>query len=296
MIIPSRWMKGGKGLDSFRKKMKNYRSLQIIYDYEDAKLCFPSLNIDGGVCYFLWNKQHNGKTTYTYHSKKGEILKSTRFLKTKFSDKIIRDNRQISIIEKVHSKGMKSFKNYVSSRNPFGFNSDFFNSPNRYLNVKFSNKEIEGYIKIYGVKGKKGGSKRVFGYVNQQSIQRNKESIKSYKLYFSKAYMTTSTVPPEIIVGKPNSICTETFLMIGPFETLKKTQDCLKYIKTKFFRALLFFNRHSLNISKSSFDLVPFILDLDGISDNSLYQMFDLNKQEIDYIEETIDLMDQGYE
>ena len=27
-------------------------------DFEDSQVCFPGVDIAGGICYFLWDKQH----------------------------------------------------------------------------------------------------------------------------------------------------------------------------------------------------------------------------------------------
>ena len=100
--------------------------------------------------------------------------------------------------------------------------------------------------------------------------------------------MTTSTVPPELIIGKPNELCTETFLQIGGFPDLQITNNCLAYIKTKFFRALLFYNRHSLNISKESFNLIPMQDFSKPWTDEELYAKYGLTQEEIDFIESMI--------
>ena len=157
-------------------------------------------------------------------------------------------------------------------------------------------------VKIHGVKGKKGGAKRVFGYIKERMVDKGFDSINQYKLFFSKAYMTTSTVPPEIIIGTPKTICTETFLLIGGFDTKIEAENCLAYIKSKFFRALLFYNRHSLNISRESFELIPLQnfsskSDIDwGLSiediDKQLYQKYGLDETEISFIESMIKPME----
>ena len=114
--------------------------------------------------------------------------------------------------------------------------------------------------------------------------------------------MTTSTVPPEIIVANPLDICTETFLVIGGYSHKEEALNCLSYIKTKFFRALLFFNRHSLNISRDSFELIP-LQDFTSTSDikwnssieemdKQLYVKYGLDETEINFIESMIKPME----
>lgn len=289
MIVPSRWMKGGKGLDNFRQEMINDTRIKIIHDYEDAKSCFPGVHIDGGVCYFLWDKDYDGKVEYYFTSLNGDSNVSRRFLKSGCSETIIRDFRQISIIEKASKFNENKFSKIVSSRNPYGFFADLFNTPEKYSMIEVSEEfsSVNSY-KIYGVKGKKGGARRVYGYINPTCIEKNIECANSYKLFFSKAYMTTSTVPPEIIIGRPNTVCTETFLQIGSFLNETSTKNCLQYIKTKFFRALLFFNRHSLNISKESFELIPLQDFNEEWTDEKLYKKYGLTQEEIDFIESMI--------
>lgn len=72
MIIPSRWFTGGRGLDDFRKEMLKDNCLCYIHDYLDSKDLFPTVDISGGINYFLWNK-HNTKLcefiTESFHSK-----------------------------------------------------------------------------------------------------------------------------------------------------------------------------------------------------------------------------------
>lgn len=142
--------------------------------------------------------------------------------------------------------------------------------------------------KIYGVKGKKGGAKRISCYIKKNQISKNRQYISQFKLFFSKAYMTTSTVPPEIIRGNPGDVCTETFLNIGPFDSKEERDNALSYIKTKFFRSLLFFNRHSLNISQESFSSIPLQDFSKPWTDEELYKKYGLTDEEIQFIESMI--------
>jgi site-specific DNA-methyltransferase (adenine-specific) len=293
MIIPSRWMKGGKGLNTFRHDMINDRRLKIIYDFENAKECFPGINLDGGVCYFLWEKTYNGELDFYYKPKEGVQSHSKRHLKTNISETVIRDFRQIKIIEKIQSKQKDKFSSIVSSRKPFSISTDFFNSPQNYGYSVIPTEPFKSSYKIYGVKGNKGGAKRVVGYIEKGQIPFN-DSIKKYKLFQSYAYTTTSTIPPKIILGAPNEVCTETFLNIGPFETEEEALNCIGFTKTKFYRALLFFNRIQKNLSKSTFDFIPLLTFEKKWTDVELYKKYRLTQEEIDFIELTIKPMDQN--
>lgn len=288
MIIPSRWMKGGKGLSKFRESMINDTRIKILYDFENGKICFPDLHIDGGVCYFLLSNNYSGMTEYHHYALDGTNSVTKRFLKNNFTDTVIRDYRQISIIEKALLPGEEKFSSIVLSRNPFGFYADLFNSPERYGEIKIYESYSDGFCKIYGVKGKKGGAKRIFGYLTPSVIKKNKSSADKYKLFFSKAYTTTSTIPPEIILAEPKEVCTETFLQVGCFDTKKEAENCLKYMQTNFFRALLFFNRHSLNISKKSFNLIPVQDFSKEWNDKILYKKYGFEQKEIDFISSVI--------
>mgnify|MGYP001162716845 CR=1 FL=1 len=291
MIIPSRWMKGGKGLEKFRENMIADTRLKYIYDFENAKECFKDINLDGGVCYFLWDKNYEGKTKYIFKPHEGKEIESKRYLKSDFTDNIIRDPRQISIIEKISNKKTNPFSNIVSTRKPYGISTDLFNDPKKYGYKEIPKKEFKNSYKIYGVFGNKGGAKRRVGFIDKNKAS-NCSSIKNYKLFHSYAYTTTATVPPEIIIGSPNEICTETFLRIGNFETKKKALNCLSYIKTKFFRGLLSFNRIQKNLSRTTFDLIPLEDFEKDWSDKELYKKYNLNSTEIDFIENKIKKMD----
>jgi hypothetical protein len=300
MIFPSRWMKGGKGLDDFRNEMIHDMHIRRIVDFENAKECFDNMNIDGGICYLLWDKEYNGPVDYSFKTQNGEIINDVRFLKTSSSKKVTRDSRQLSIIEKFKNNNT-DFKSIVSSRKPYGISTDLFNKPQKYGYEEIPSTPFENSVRIFGVFGNKGGAKRSVGYINNNMLNSN-SSVNNYKLFHSYAYTTSATVPPEIIVGRPNDSCTETFLQIGDFTNEIEALNCLNYIKTKTFRALLSFNRIQKNISNATFELIP-LQDFTAHSDidwsksipeidKQLYKKYLLTKEEIGFIESMIKPME----
>ena len=100
MIIPSRWFAGGRGLDEFRNEMLNDSRLSKIVDYFDSNECFPGVDISGGVCYFLWEKNYKGECEITsIRSGNRSVLK--RNLLEKSTDTFVRFNEAISILRKI---------------------------------------------------------------------------------------------------------------------------------------------------------------------------------------------------
>lgn len=121
-------------------------------------------------------------------------------------------------------------------------------------------------------------------------------------MFFSKAYSSNSLEYPEIILGKPNEICTETFLKIGLFTTENECINCLKYMSTRFFKAILFFGRSGMNMSQQNFELIPLVDFSKEYDDEMLYKHFGINEAEIKFIDslfdenKTYDDMDGGNE
>ena len=91
MIIPSRWFAGGRGLDEFRDEMLHDTHIRTIVDYPLSSECFPGVEIKGGVCYFLWNRDNTGFCKVITRRNSSESI-STRSLLEEGSDTFIRYN------------------------------------------------------------------------------------------------------------------------------------------------------------------------------------------------------------
>jgi len=290
MIIPSKWMVGGRGLNKFRADMKQDKRIKKIFDFENASSCFPGLHIDGGVCYFLWEKNYHGDTEYIFNDNKDNITSSKRSLENEHFEYVVRDKRILSVLDKVSSE--ERFSKIVSETKPFGIRKYLFNNPERYPNANLKFKPFTNSVKIYGVKGLKGGAKRIEGYISRNIITKNIKAIDKYKLFFTTSYSTNAINPPKIILGMIGEICTETFLMIGPFENKKEQVNCDYFMQTNFFKALLYCGKGSMQVTRSVFGLIPKVDFKQKWTDEELYTKYNLNKEEIDFIESMIKPMD----
>ena len=259
IIMPSKWMIGGKAvLKPFRKQMMEDRSISKLYDFENDQVIFPNAHNDGGICFFLWDKEYDGLTKYSFYPRGGNVITSNRSLNDGGFEIVIRDNRRGSIISKTSSINNR-FTEIVSKTKPFGIRKDVFNNPEKYSEFNVQSEYYDGSLMIHGVKGIKGGAKRTIGYIHNSAVsdENKRELINKYKVFFTTSYSSDATIPPEAIEAEPGVICTETFLVFGPFETKEEMQNCHKYVQTTFFRLLLYFGHGTMQVSQEVFRFIP---------------------------------------
>ena len=276
MIIPSRWFAGGKGLDSFREAMLNDEKIKILVDYPNAKDCFPETSIGGGVCYFLRDASHNGICTVT--NVHGNISNSMKRKLNKY-DIFVRFNEAIHIIDKVRFKGEETFVNFVSSRNPFGLSSS----------TRGNQTKTEGdYLLITS-----GGN----FYINKKNVTQGDDLINKYKILISKVTCEHAGEPDKegmfrvisrMEVLPPNSVSTDSYLIIGEHTDKEFVKNECNYLKTKFARFLLLQAISSINLSKDKFQFVPLQDFSKPWTDEELYKKYGLTDEEIQFIESMI--------
>ena len=299
-IVPSRWMTGGKGLDSFRDIMIHDKRMKILHDYADGKLLFNGVDIKGGVCYFLWNANHNDKCKCYRHDIDG-TYETLRFLCEDGDDIFIRDGRLINIKNKVQNLNEKSIMGIVSPRKPYGLSGDTMKDTAKYKLPPFSDTPIKDGYEILGLGS---GQKRIWKYIPKDYPLPKKEGIGKYKVFISEAYGcgNIGEVPSTPVLGTPVQICTETFLQIGPFDTEIEAKNFLSYLKTKFFRALVSIKKQTQHTTQKVYKYVP-IQDFTNKSDidwtksireidQQLYKKYGLSEDEIKFIEEKVKEMD----
>lgn len=272
MIIPARWYTGGRGLDDFRDNMISDTRLKVIHDYPETDDCFPGLNIRGGVCYFLWDSLYHGDCTIINHIK-GKMIEMKRPLKEANIPLLIRYNQSISIMKKVLKFKEVSLGKYVSTSKPFGMRSNFSD---------FTSIQTE----MHSVKLYRFGEN---GYVAKKIIVKNEKLIDRYKVLVSKASPGGDEYPHSIvsqpIVSEPNSVCTETYLVIKDVDSRIEAENLVSYIKTRFFRFMMSLVKNTQNISKASYTFVPLQDFSHPWTDEMLYGKYKLSSDEIAFIE-----------
>lgn len=287
MIVPSRWMIGGFALDDFRDSMINDTHLSLLHDFMNSSDVFPTISLAGGVCYFLWEREHKGPCRFISHRDDGKIVESTRYLKIDGVDTVIRYEEATTILEKVLAKKEKMFDEIVSQRDPYGLN--YFENGHENMFKNFWKEKKNGNLKIYSFGWKKDG----VSYTDPKFVTTNKESINQFKVFISKANGAASSKAPysvlsEPFVAEPGSICNMTYLLVGGFLTEEQANNCCSYIKTKFFRFLVSLLKNTQNAYRKVYSFVPIQDFNQEWTDEILYKKYNLNKEEISFIENLI--------
>lgn len=285
LITPSKWFAGGKGLDQFRNEMLNKDSIKIMVDYDNAKELFPNTSIAGGVNYFIIDKDYHGEVQFTnVHDGRS----TTSFRRMNEFNTFVRYNEAVSIIHKIGKTDYVS--NYVFPRNPFGFSSK-------------DRGGTDGDITLISSAG--------IGKVKLGDIKYGSDMINKYKLCISKVTSEHANEPDKngqyrIIssnfIVPPQSVVTDSYLVIFSSDNEYEIQSYWKYMKTKFYRSLLLQSVTSINLSKDKFQFIPMQIfssneDIDWSKsipeiDQQLYEKYGLDDGEIAFIEEKVKTMD----
>ena len=277
MIMPARWYAGGRGLDEFRESMLSDKRVQYLYDFETSKDLFPTVDIAGGLCYFLWHKL-NVAPCKVYNVNPLGSYCAERYLDE--FPVFVRSNTSIPILKKVTEQSTEYLNSLVLSINPFGFRTYF----------RGKKEKKDGDVKILTSEG--------WGYVSRSEITKGIVNVNKYKIIVGRfvpsngelnvkpgeGYRVLTT--PRIL--KTDEINTETYIDTAVFDTLDEATNYKNYLCTKFARYLLRQAITSVNVTKECFAFVPMQDFTRSWTDEDLYAKYGLTEAEIALIESMI--------
>lgn len=275
MIIPSRWFAGGKGLDDFRKSMLSDNRLRKLVDYENFKDVFPGVDLAGGACYFLWDRDNPGKCEVTNFSRENPTTLERQL--DEF-ETFIRQNMAVEIVRKVQSQYDVFLDGRVSTRKPFGIPSNY---------IPANSGVPCWFIQRIGLK-----------FANPEDVSDAKSYLNKWKFLVPAAPIagqTDFTKPVGFFydgntrISKPGECCTESWLVAGAFETEEEALSYKSYFMTKIVRFLLLQTVVSQHISTKSFCFVPDLIKYQGrYTDKQLCELWGITDSEWDYIKSRI--------
>jgi len=277
MVIPSRWLAGGRGMDDFRKAMLTGKHISHLVDYTKMSTAFPGVDFEGGVGYFLWDKSHQGDCSY------GLVLGDEQQLpvirKLDEFDIFVRDSRAISILKKVLRLNEPSVADLVSGDTPFGLATNF---------AEYKDKPFRGSIALYIT----DRGKRVVVHTARSCIRKNVHLIDSWKVLLPEAYGERGAIPALVlgpsIVTPPESVCTQTYLVAGPFPSKMAATSFQKYSRTRFFRFLVSLRKITQHALRSTYSWIPQQAWDRTWTDEDLFARYGITKKDQNYIESQV--------
>jgi site-specific DNA-methyltransferase (adenine-specific) len=283
MVIPSRWLAGGRGMDDFRTAMLTGKHISHLVDYTKMSTAFPGVDFEGGVGYFLWDKNHHGDCEYTLFQNEENHSPIVRDLGA--HDIFIRDHRALAILEKVRGRGEPTMEHIISSDTPFGLATNFSD---------WKPRPFKGSVVIYLTER----GKRTVGYIPRSRIGKNTDLIDVWKVLLPEAYGERGAIPALVlgvsIVAPPKSVCTQTYLVAGPFDRQAEADSVQSYVTTRFFRFLVSLRKITQHALRSTYSWVP-QQSWDRLwTDEMLYKKYGIRKDEIAFINSMIRPMGEG--
>jgi site-specific DNA-methyltransferase (adenine-specific) len=287
MVIPSRWMAGGRGMDEFRKTMLADHHIGHLVDYPNSAQVFPGVDLKSGVCYFLWDQDHEGDCASTLIRGPETVGPTDRKLDE--YDVLIRDPRAATILKKVLNHEEPSFDRLLTGDTPFGLATNF---------AAFKTRDPKaGEIKVYA----SSNAGRRSGAMDRALITKNAHLIDAWKVLAPKAGPGSSGghVLPDMVLGRPsvaepNSVCTQTWIVAGPLKSEAQAQVVARYMQTTFVRFIVSLRKISQDAMKGVYRWVPQQDWEHDWTDEALYEKYGITQDEIAFIDTMIRPMELG--
>ncbi|MDE5595650.1 MAG: Eco57I restriction-modification methylase domain-containing protein [Muribaculaceae bacterium] len=264
LITPSRWMtKQGQGIsDEWVAEMLSRNDIETIHDFPDATICFPTVEIKGGINYFMMTPGYKTRCQFFTHTADG-ITSTVGELDEIGAGIVVRDAFAKKVISKIINVegdsyfNTNSFSSMVSPKHYFDRNERLSSNWKGYSRVKDDNHPIKYYLN-------KNLEKCGYAWINYSDIPKGHKTIDLHKIYIPMAGGTgkDSQILGVPFYGEPNSVCSYTYLVIG-YDSEKhnysyaECQNILKYIKSKFFRYMVSIKKKTQNTTRDLFQFVP---------------------------------------
>ena len=299
LITPGRFLfNAGQTPKVWNKKMLSDPHLKVVlYDQVSSDI-FPRTDIKGGVAVTLRD------TSKDY----GEIGVFTPFEQLNAIVKKVKQHSDVYLSSFVSSRGLYRFSNTFFEDHPEAKNQLGKGTGNMIVSNVFE-KLPEVFIEnpsdevdYYRFIGRLGSS-RVYRYVLKKYINDN-DYINAYKVMLPKSNGSGALgeVLSTPLIGAPLIGATDTFISVGPVNNETEAIALLKYIKSKFARAMLGVKKVTQDNPKSVWDCVPLQdftpnSDIDWTKsvaeiDQQLYKKYNLTEDEIKFIETKVQAMD----
>ena len=294
LITPARFLfNAGKTAKVWNEKMLNDVHLKVLYYEPDSSKVFSNTDIKGGVAitYRDGNAEFGAIGSFTPYNELNDILHRVKNHKSFVSiEKIVITSFAYHYTDRLH-EDYPDAASRLSKGHAYDLKSNAFD---RLSDVYQDEKPDDGhdYIRIFG----RQNNERTYKFIRRDYVN-NVANLDKYKLFMPKANGTGAfgevlTLPE---ISEPGVGATESFVSIGLFDTAEECDNLLKYIKSRFMRAMLGVVKITQDLTPSKWKYVP-LQDFTAHSDidwsksvaeidRQLYCKYDLTADEIEFIE-----------
>ncbi|MFZ2544943.1 MAG: Eco57I restriction-modification methylase domain-containing protein [Candidatus Saccharimonadales bacterium] len=287
LVHPARFLfNAGATPKDWNQKMLNDPHLSVIkYEAQSQKI-FAGVDIKGGVAITLWDKDSMSgglSGVFVAYEELRMILQKTQIGGFDAIVGVKGDTKLNIVLDTKYPTEKRIASNYFQ----------------RFPEVFVKEQDNIHEVKIAGLEQ---GNKRTSRYIERKFIE--DRNLMKWKIFIpeSNGSGAIGEVLSTPLVGEPLVGCTYTYLQIGPFDGKLETENCMKYIKTKFCRALLGTLKITQHNPASTWRNVPLQdfttnSDIDWSRsipeiDQQLYEKYGLNQEEIDFIETRVKAME----
>lgn len=256
LIFPTGWQepKNNNGLEKLNTiEIKEDKQIEFIDNYQNV---FPGISGAEWVNIIKWQKNYDngnsGKQLVFTNGKNPEIRKLP------LDKSELKKPKEIKEFEEIvtNSPNFESVKSITTTRKPYGLATDAFDKYKKY-NLPKINEFQENYddIRIYK------SSKKIVYVPKDYPFPRMSNNFEKFKVLVPDAWGNMSNAGlggaySDIIIAYPGEATLGTFIESGSFEDFDHVRKHAKYLMTRFYRGLLFANKHSI-INSTALDAIP---------------------------------------
>lgn len=245
---------------------------------------FPGVDFEGGACYFLWDRDHDGPCAVTTIAG-DEVIGPVERQLGEF-DVLVRDSRALSILRKVRSYDEPSIITILSADKEFGWTSNFSG---------FHNEQKPGDVALHYNRS----GKRLVGWIARGDITKSIRLIDTWKVMVPAAYGERGARPAKILgptfIAPAPSVCTQTYLFFS-VGSQNEAESVTSYVRTRFFRFLVSLRKITQHATRATYSWVPMQLWDRTWTDADLYRRYGITDDEVAFIESMIRPMEAGVE
>lgn len=295
LITPARFLfEIGQTPKLWNQKMLNDEHLKVVYYAENSSLIFPNTVIKGGVVITLRDKKRDfgAIKIFTIFDELNSVLKKVKNKDERSISSILFGRSSYKLTSLLYEEHPE-LKKLIKPGELKSVGSNIFEK----LSTIFLDEPLnENCIRIYG----RQNNERIYKWIKKEYVEEH-ENLYKFKVFLPKSNGTgiLGEALSTPIVSEPSVGHTQTFISFGSFSNQDEAENLLKYLKTKFCRILLgIMKRTQDNATKEVWKYVPIqdftkMSDIDwskNISDidQQLYKKYELNNEEIFFIEEKV--------